>query len=261
MRISVFDLDGKEVGYQERLPGKQPKFQPWGLRAGECQPYIERLTGQSKLLTCEGPSDAVAAGKLDCFSSYDIIGCWASGILPPIEWWRTRSGLRLQTVVSCGDADDAGKAFNQRIANAVGICYPIAWPRSRPAKWDLKDEIEKQSPESAYLLAEASLLRSPLIRLEKQIYNAERTYTNKPGIILKLVEAAGGRYAHKMGGNRYKFYCPLHDDREDASLTVDDDTGSFMCWAGCGSGGPVQFLMASKGLKYDDALELLRKYV
>lgn len=199
----------------------------------------------------------MALGKLDTLRSYSIVAAWSASTIPSRDWWNSLSNLRLQSVVACGDNDVAGQSFNQRIAGLVGGSYHVHWPADRPPKHDMRDEIVL-SKDIRHLI-DVSIARGPIKGLEKQELNAKRTYTGNPGLISRLIEAAGGRLAFQMAEGT-KWYCPLHDDREDASLTANDETGSWKCWAGCGSGGPVQFIMAWKNVGYKEALVLLKRY-
>lgn len=163
-------------------------------------------------------------------------------------------------MVACGDNDDAGKAFNQRIADAVGSCYAIRWPIWFHNKGDVKDYLEIKGSDAFKALLDISLYYQPLVRLEKQKTKSKRTYASSPVLVSTIIEAAGGRLAFTMAEDRLKYYCPLHEDKEDASLTVDDATGSWHCWAEGIGGGPAQFLMAWKGVDYKSAMELLKLY-
>lgn len=259
MQLPIYSLTGEHVATQYRRPGKNPIYMPRGIKTSQCQPYIGRLEGNAGLLVCEGPTDAISASTLPSIGGYDIVGAWSASTLPPRSWWFPDGQLRSRTVVSCGDNDLAGAAFNQRIANIVGGCYPLVWPSSRPPKWDVCKEVESNENRLEALIALA-LARSPLVASVKQESKYERKQQSRPGLISTLIEAAGGRLAFQMEGQNRKYYCPLHDDRDDASLTADDSTGSFRCWAGCAQGGPVQWIMAWKGVDYKSALELMRRY-
>lgn len=261
MKIPIYDIDNNTVGYQLRRPGSTPLIQPRGLPLGECKPYIERLHDRGILLVCEGPTDAIFAGELEGLSEYSIIGAWSSTTLPSRDWWFRECNIRTKTVVACGDNDLAGKAFNQRIANIAGSCYELYWPPNRYQKWDVKDELEKKGLSSLQKLISVSLCKQPLVAAKKQEKKYTSTYRESTGVIEKMILDAGGRFAFPMTEGGSKWYCPLHNDREDASLTANDRTGSWMCWAGCGKGGPIQFLMAWKQCSYKNALELMREYV
>jgi hypothetical protein len=76
--------------------------------------------------------------------------------------------------------------------------------------------------------------------------------------IIDLIERAGGVRAAKLSSSCYKYYCPLHNDRKDASLTANPLTGSHQCWAGCTSGGPVQWVMAWKRMSREEAMSWLK---
>lgn len=264
MEIPVYNLEGEQVCKQYRSPGKHPIYLPKGISIANCQPYIERLDQKGPLLVCEGPTDAMAAGKLDSLSSYNIIAAWSASTLPPRDWWISNISRRTMAVVACGDNDSAGKDFNQRLANLNGSCYAVHWGHSTIPKWDLKDEIETYNDLEVFNLIDSSLSRSPIIALEKQETFSKGTYKEMGGVITQMIQEAGGRFAFQLADGGSKWFCPLHDDKDDASMTANDKTGSWKCWSSCcfpSQGGPVQFLMASKGVKYKEALELLRKYV
>jgi len=50
--------------------------------------------------------------------------------------------------------------------------------------------------------------------------------------------------------------CPFHDDKE-PSFGFNRNTGRWCCFAGCGKGGPIDFLMHSSGFEFKDALVAL----
>lgn len=163
-------------------------------------------------------------------------------------------------MVACGDNDAAGQAFNQRIADAVGSAYPIKWPSLFQSKGDARDYIREYGATAWNALVKGATMRQPLGRTSSKSTN-NRTHIERTGIIARLVEEAGGTYCYSYGEGNQKWLCPLHNDVDDPSLTINDNTGSFKCWAGCGQGGPPQFIMAWKNVDYESAMHLMRKYV
>lgn len=261
MEIPIYSADGTLAGYQIRNPGQRPDYKPRGIRISQCLPHIARITDPGAIFACEGPTDAMVLVEVPTLSACSVIGCWSSTSTPGRDFWDTRFKGGSRPLVACGDHDVAGQAFNQRLANEYGLCYPIKWPANRPKKWDVKDEITQRGSQSFVALMRLALASQPLVRLEARTRASRKAYTSSPVLISTLVEEAGGRHAHDMAGQSSKWYCPLHEDRDDASLTVNDETGSWRCWAGCGSGGPAQWTMAWKSCSYEDALELMKRYV
>lgn len=264
VRIPVYaDVDGEviEVGYQEREPGKPPKFRPWGIEITKCLPYLGRVNETGVILGCEGPTDAMAAVQVPALQSCSIVGCWSSTSTPGRAFWESRFRGRSCPLVACGDHDASGRAFNQRLADEYGLAYPIKWPAWFAHKGDVKQWLTEQGAQSFQGLVRAALASAPLVPSPARTVGPQRAYTCGPVPISTLIEAAGGTPISKMATGGWKWLCPLHNDRDDPSLTSNDESGSWKCWSGCGQGGPIQFLMAWKSLSFDDAKELLKKYV
>lgn len=258
MRIPIYkDGQEKPVGYQIRNNGQVKN--PPGIEISECLPHIGRILDSGVVLVCEGPTDVNAAMVCRELDGYSILGAWSSTSTPGRNFWHSRFSAGKHALVVCGDNDPSGSSFNQRIANEWGHpVYPIRWPAVRPLKWDVKDQIVTGIPAVLTTLISLALHSEPL-KPEPVKAKRDRAYTSAPVLISTLIEEAGGRLAYEMGHNA-KYFCPLHEDREDASLTANDETGGWKCWA-CGiSGGPAQWLMHWKGLSYQDAIELMRKY-
>jgi DNA primase len=106
---------------------------------------------------------------------------------------------------------------------------------------------------------ERSLAGAPLTKLNRPWPIKAKALPIEGIDIISLVESAGAKRAGKWG-DTHKYYCPLHEDRKDASLTVNARTGGWMCWAGCSRGGPIQFVMAWKRCDYKDALKWLERH-
>lgn len=71
----------------------------------------------------------------------------------------------------------------------------------------------------------------------------------------RLVEASG--VALKKAGKDWLGRCPFHDDR-DASLVVTLGKNLWHCF-GCGiGGGPIDWVMKSRGVSFRHAVELLK---
>lgn len=140
-----------------------------------------------------------------------------------------------------------------------------------PVKMDVKQYLEEYGENSFERIVQRSIAAGPVegsslpkSEYENKFSGRKRGSFLSSGIISRIVESAGGRKAYDMAGAGSKWYCPLHEDRSDPSLTIDDETGSWKCWANCSrpsQGGPAQFIMAWKQCSYDDAINLLRKYV
>lgn len=192
--------------------------------------------------------------------------------MPPRQWWSQNIGSAYGRVVVAGDGDPAGRGgftkngqavrgFNQRIADEVGLAYECKIPDGI----DVRKILESPSGDPLFRkLIDESLARKPLIRdvsrFTKRENNSNRSFANtdSPDLIIRLVESAGGVKSAKLSDTCIKYYCPLHVDRQDASLTVNPITGSFHCWTGCASGGPLQFVMAWKSLDRKSAAAWLK---
>lgn len=258
--LPIFDLDGNKVGEQVRESGKHPNYRPKGIRVSECSPHIGRITDSGLVIACEGPTDCIAVSEINGLQAWSTLGCWSSSTVPDRDWWLLRFKSRSLTVVACGDNDVAGQNFNQRVANAVGSAYPIKWPPLFRHKGDARDYISENGEDSFAALVKSGTMRNPLGRV-LATGSKKHSYIERSGTIARLVEDAGGAFCYSYGQGNSKWLCPLHNDVEDPSLTINDNSGSWCCWAGCGKGGPVQWIMAWKGVDYKSALELMRKYV
>ena len=58
------------------------------------------------------------------------------------------------------------------------------------------------------------------------------------------------------GGDWVTALCPFHADRE-PSFGFNRKTGRWVCFAGCGKGGPIDFVMQSSGLPFKDVMPQL----
>lgn len=270
MIIPVYDLEGIQTGEQIRNPGQRPDFKPKGLKVTECQPHVVRILPKGMILACEGPTDAIAAGELQKFSTWSIVGCWSATTIPIRSFWDTNFSGRCQSlVVACGDNDKSGLDFNQRLSNLLGQAYHLKWSPLLPAKMDVKQYLEEYGEKSFERIIQRSIAAGPVSaisnsRKSNRPAGSSVHFKQHSAVIGKLVEQAAGVLAYPMAGSSSKWYCPLHDDRSDPSLTIDDETGSWKCWANCSrpsQGGPAQFIMAWKKCSYEDAINLLRKYV
>ena len=72
----------------------------------------------------------------------------------------------------------------------------------------------------------------------------------------RLVEAAG--IALRPAGKDLLGCCPFHEDRE-ASLVVTPSKNLWHCFACQIGGGPIDWMMKSKGVSFRHAVELLRE--
>lgn len=260
--LALFDFNGKQVGHQNRTKGRSPQYQPFGVEIKKCLPYIGRITDSGLLFVCEGPTDCIEVAEIVGLEDWSVVGYWSASTIPDSEW-HSRLQNRISTVVCCGDNDDAGQVFNQRVANEFGCAYPIKWPPLFRHKGDAKDYISEYGESAFVALARGALIRTPLYadNGNKNTTNETRTYQKHSGIISTIVDAAGGEFKYSYGTGNEKWLCPLHNDVEDPSLTLNNEDGSWKCWAGCGQGGPAQFIMAWKGVNYKSALELMKRYV
>lgn len=263
LTLPIFDFDGKRVGKQIREKGKPPLYRPRGIKMKDCSPYIGRITDSEMVLVCEGPTDANACMEVPGLESWSIVGVWSSTTFPDRSWWDLVFGGRRCYFVSCGDNDGSGKSFNQRVANAVGGAYTVTWPPLFRNKGDARDYIDEHGASAFKTLVQGATMRNPLRHIVEGDGNAggNGKFIERENVICRIVRDAGGQFCYSYGNGDSKWLCPLHNDVDDPSLTVNDKTGAFCCWAGCGKGGPVQFLMAWKNIDRKSATELLRKYV
>jgi len=60
----------------------------------------------------------------------------------------------------------------------------------------------------------------------------------------------------QISGSRLMGLCPFHDDHN-PSLSVDTEKGSWRCFAGCGSGSVIDFVMKAETIGFKDAVSKL----
>lgn len=65
--------------------------------------------------------------------------------------------------------------------------------------------------------------------------------------ILDIVRLAGIEPQKK--GREWLANCPFHEDRS-PSLSINTEKNVWICWAGCGGGSPVDFIMRIHGLDF-----------
>jgi len=249
-------IGGDIIGSQIRYKDGGQRFSN-GIRMAEAAPLIVHPDARRMILICEGPTDAISLGGVPALREAMIVGCWSSTIVPDNHWWQTKIP-RVSAVPAyvLGDGDPAGKAFNQTIANRLGWAYPVAIPRG----FDARQVVEENGEAAILKLISLATMSKILIREKRKVRNnhANRDYKPLESVdIVRLVEGAGAKKKLSLSDGGLKYLCPLHDDRHDPSLTVNPKTGSWKCWAGCGQGGPIQFVMASRSLSYQDALALI----
>jgi len=78
----------------------------------------------------------------------------------------------------------------------------------------------------------------------------------KKDLSIEDVVARYGVTLKQTSGNRFMGLCPFHDDHN-PSFFVDLEKGYWRCFAGCGSGSVIDFVMKAEGLPYKDAVEKL----
>lgn len=243
---------GEVMGWQTRHPDGSMKYST-GIKTREAAPTTLGTGTNGIAIATEGPTDAIAAAQHNVAEESLIVGCWSSSTLPPQEWWDINIINRRMIVIACGDGDRAGSDFNQRIANAAGFAHVCRIPAGE----DLRSTIENLGVEEVNRMMHVALLMAPLRRREQRA-PITRTDIDLTGIdIISLVESAGAKRRSSLSSGQFKYLCPLHDDRRDPSLTVDPSTGSWKCWAGCGQGGPAQWVMAARHCDYHDAMRYL----
>lgn len=254
--IPVYSYDGDKVGIQTREAGSRPTFSPRGIRVRDCLPWMrEAKSPTSKMvLVCEGPTDAIAVAEHTNFSGA-IVGCWSSTIVPPPSWWTKTFPQSYGRFIVAGDGDRAGKLFNQKVADACGIAYDCSMPDGR----DVRDLIE----ENVLIfenMVRMSVVGQPMIGRKKSTPKGQKhTRLDLSDVsLLGMIEAAGGRLASRMSDSCYKFYCPLHEDRKDPSLTVDPIKGVWQCWSGCGQGNQIHWIMAEKKMSREAAMAYMK---
>lgn len=59
-------------------------------------------------------------------------------------------------------------------------------------------------------------------------------------------------------GNKYMTCCPFHEEKN-PSFAIYKETNSWTCFAGCGSGDSVAFLMKLYGIDFREAVERLQR--
>lgn len=245
---------GELMGWQTRMPGKSPRYST-GVKSREAAPFIaQRPTSPEFAIITEGPTDAIAASQCAKIgNNVAVYGCWSSSTIPPKEWWE--KNLLGTTVIVAGDGDAAGRVFNQRVADMVGAVYVARIPDGE----DVRSLIETRGEDLFMATLMNALIRPAIKRSKSRKPVVKRQeFATLAGIdIISLVESAGGKRKSKLSTGGYKYLCPLHDDRNDPSLTVDPAAGSWYCWAGCGGGGPAQFVMAWRRCDYRDAVRWL----
>lgn len=258
--LPIHDFEGNQVGKQIRVPGKNPVYSPQGIKVKQCAPYIGRIADGPMVIVCEGPTDCISILAVDGLSLWSVLGCWSATTIPDRDWWLRRFADRNVSVVACGDNDDSGQTFNQRIANVFGSAYSVKWPPLFRHKGDAREYISEYGADSFTTLVKSGTMREPWTA-SVHVGERRKHIQKHSGIISRLVADAGGEFCYTYGDGDSKWLCPLHNDVDDPSLTLNDETGSFCCWAGCGKGGPAQFIMAWKNVDYKSAIELLRLYV
>ena len=68
--------------------------------------------------------------------------------------------------------------------------------------------------------------------------------------IIDVVRLAGIEPQKK--GREWLASCPFHKDKS-PSLSINTDKNVWICWAGCGGGSPVDFIMKLHGLDFQEA--------
>lgn len=250
---------GKTMGWQYRKPGTHPTFST-GVEIRNAAPTafmpLHTLVNPEvrPLLICEGPTDLIAAVEMRAISDFNLAACWSATCLPPKAFWERMVGSGT-CVYAAGDGDKAGSEFNQRLADIFGTVYVVRMPEAT----DIKKMVTRIGGVNEFQgLLRAAAYR-PLHRKKAKVWKRPMTFHPTGVDIVQLVEADGRRPRAKLSNGQLKYQCPLHEDSS-PSLSVDPKTGSWQCWAGCGKGGPAQFIMRMKRCDYDRACEILRRY-
>lgn len=62
----------------------------------------------------------------------------------------------------------------------------------------------------------------------------------------------------KESGKLYIGYCPFHNDTGNPNFRIYKETNTWYCFAGCGGGDSIKFIMKLKGINFVQALEKLQ---
>lgn len=73
--------------------------------------------------------------------------------------------------------------------------------------------------------------------------------------IMEVIERYSGAELRKRGREWWGL-CPFHPDKS-PSLAVNADKNVWKCWAGCGGGGSVAFLMKLRGMDFRTAAQTI----
>lgn len=203
------------------------------------------------IIVCEGPTDAIEMRRYTDFDTSLIAGCWSATTIPCQEWWdMCLSTYPGAVIISIGDGDTPGKKFNQLVANMARVAYPVVMPPGE----DARSVLQREGVARLLGMINRAISLEPLRRRKPPNQKPRREYRRLDDVdIISLVEASGAVRAGSAGQGQVKYRCGLHEDRSNPSLSVDPRTGQWKCWAGCGKGGPIQFVMAWRRLSYEDA--------
>ncbi len=61
----------------------------------------------------------------------------------------------------------------------------------------------------------------------------------------------------RRDGRYYQACCPIHEGDEQDAFSIDPERLEWICFIGCGGGGPVQFLQKSQGLTWMESAQAL----
>jgi DNA primase len=73
-----------------------------------------------------------------------------------------------------------------------------------------------------------------------------------------IVALIGQRVLLRRTGRTWKGLCPFHDDRN-PSMQVDPDIGRYRCWACGAKGDAFDWVMATEGVEFGEALRMLAR--
>jgi DNA primase len=263
--IPIRDAEGRVLFFKLRKDPEDERPGPKMLAPVRSAVTVygwERLRVKpSRIIICEGEFDRLV---LEAHGFAAVTSTGGAGVFRS-EW--AEAFKEIPEVYVCFDRDDAGRRGALRVAELIPHTRLVELPEAVGDGGDVTDLFVRLGNTRANFLRLLDAAQ-PAPSVERPAAANSRRFTPRDpdNEVARLkssitIESVIGQYVRlRWGRERYVARCPFHEDRT-PSFVVYPHTQSFYCF-GCQAHGDVlTFLMRAEGVRFREAVELLRQLV
>lgn len=253
-----YRLSGGEIAGWKHRDLRNGRF--WGSPAGishaDTQPLcIKDVVPASGVMICEGESDAMRLACTDLPGLYSCdVMCIPGATAFPANWAPL---LReYDRVHVFADADDAGRALPDRLANLVPGTRCVRLPDGHDVCSFLLEHSEEDLTR-LYTIAPLHVAEPAPIRRQNFQWDdaAARDHRDK---LVRIILADGVRL-QRRGANEFVGLCPFHNEST-PSFSVNPGKGLYRCFGCDAKGDIISYLKAKRDFSFGEAMRYLESY-